>query len=345
MGRPSALPSRNVEILHAIVQAYIETGEPVASRTISRQYHNALSPASIRNIMADLCDEGFLAQPHTSAGRVPTEKAFRSYVQSLDGSRLLAGELSRLRRDLSRLGTMEARVERSSHMLVEMTDSLSIAAAIPSSSQLLSHVELLALPDNRVLMVVVTQDHVIHNRAVSVEHPISSEELTSIRNYLNHHFSGWPLHRVREELQRRFEEVSAAYDEILKTLTMLYDKGLLDIGVHPAVHMEGASNLLGLDLHLTREKMRELFQTLEQKKRILYLLDRFLEQSSREVTVHVGLGEAHPSMEELSLIGITVTLPSGVCAKVAVLGPMRMHYERVMSAVLHVGQALQSIPV
>src|SRR5882724_2188463 len=127
MARPSALPSRNVDILHAIVKAYIETGEPVASRTISRFYQTSLSPASIRNVMADLCDEGFLSQPHTSAGRVPTEKAFRSYVQSLASNRLLSNEFARVRRELSYLETMDARVERSSHMLVEMTQSFSIA--------------------------------------------------------------------------------------------------------------------------------------------------------------------------------------------------------------------------
>ena len=107
--------------------------------------------------------------------------------------------------------------------------------------------------------------------------------------------------------------------------------------------MEGASNLVGLDLHLTREKMRELFRALEQKKKILMLLECFLEQPEGEVGIRVGLSELHPSMGELSLIGITVELPSGLSGKVAVLGHMRMNYERVISAVLHVGQAFQSV--
>lgn len=121
-------------------------------------------------------------------------------------------------------------------------------------------------------------------------------------------------------------------------------KGLLDIGLTPTLHAEGASNLVGVDLHLTREKLRELFRTLEEKKRILEILERFLE-SSGEVGVHVGLGAAHSSMDELALIGVTILLPGGMAAKVAVLGPMRMNYERVMSAVYHVGQALQSAEI
>jgi heat-inducible transcriptional repressor len=130
----------------------------------------------------------------------------------------------------------------------------------------------------------------------------------------------------------------------LKKLTLLYSKGLLDVGLSPEIHLEGTSNLVGLDLHLTREKMRDLFRTLEEKKKILQLLDRFLEQPGGQVAVQVGLSEANPSMRELSLIGVTVALPGGLSAKIAVLGPMRMNYERVISAVLHMGQAFQSVP-
>jgi len=109
------------------------------------------------------------------------------------------------------------------------------------------------------------------------------------------------------------------------------------------VHVEGAENLIGLDLHVTRERMRELFRTLEEKKRILQLLERFLEQREGELAVQVGLGDVHPSMGELSFIGMRFGLPSGLQAHVAVLGPMRMNYSRALSAVLHVGQAFKEV--
>src|SRR4029077_12010156 len=128
------------------------------------------------------------------------------------------------------------------------------------------------------------------------------------------------------DLKRRFEQQSAAYDALLKKLTLLYSKGLLDIELAPELHMEGTSNLVGLDLHLTREKLRELFQTLEEKKRILQLLDRFLEQTGGELAVQVGLADAHPSFSELSLIGVSIPLGGGVYAKIVPLGPMRMNY-------------------
>ena len=335
---------REIDILHSIVESYIQTGEPVASRTIARHRKDNLRPETVRNVMADLCDGGYLSQPHTSAGRVPTEKAFRSYVQSLARSRLLIAELQRLRSELSLLTTMEARVERSSHMLTEMTSSVGITAAIPTSSQTLDQVELISLSDHRVLMVVVTRDRMVHNRVVSLGESVSQDELGSIRNYLNRNFSGWTLSAIHTELKHRIEQQSAAYDELLKKLTLLYSKGLLDIDVAPEVHLEGASNLVGLDLHLTREKLRELFHTLEEKKRILHLLDRFLEQPAGELAIHVGLGDVHSSMRELSLIGVSIPLAGGVSAKIAVLGSMRMNYGKAMSAVYHVGQAFRGLP-
>src|SRR4051794_26994444 len=128
MSRHSALDQRNVAILHLIVQAYIETGEPVASRTIAKRLGQNLSPASIRNIMADLVEQGYLAQPHTSAGRIPTEKAFQSYVNSLAARRLVSHELSRILAELGEADTVQRRVQRSSYLLMQMSHGVGIAA-------------------------------------------------------------------------------------------------------------------------------------------------------------------------------------------------------------------------
>jgi heat-inducible transcriptional repressor len=343
MSKPSAGQARHIAILHAIVQTYIETGEPVASRTVARRLREHLSPASIRNIMADLYEEGFLAQPHTSAGRIPTGKAFQSYVNSLAADRVLGAELYRLQSELRNLETMQARVERTSHMLMEMTLGLGIAAAIPTASQILDQVDFVALADRRILMIVATRDHMVRNRVVTVNQNITQDELHSIGNYLNRNFSGWGLAEIQRELEVRLRQASAAYDAILQKLTLLYQKGLLEVGLTPEIHIEGASNLIGLDLHLTREKLRELFRELEEKKKILTLLDRFLEEPGGDIAVRIGLGEAHPAMSGLSLIGISVSLPGGIAGKIAVLGPMRMNYEKVISAVLHVGRAFGSI--
>jgi len=301
-----------------------------------------MSPASIRNMMADLLDQGYLSQPHTSAGRIPTERAYQSYAKTLVGNRIVQGELDRLQLEIQKASSVEGRIERSSHLLTEITRNFGIAAAIPNENQTLDRVELLALPDRRVLMVVVTRDRMVRNKVIALDDHISQEELFSIRNYINYNFSGWVLHNIHRELKRRFELESATYDAILKRVSWFYSKGLLDLGLMPEVHFEGAENLIGLDLHLTRERMRELFRTLEEKKRILQLLERFLEQRHGELSIQVGLSDVHPSMGELSLIGVRLDLPNGLEAHVAVLGPMRMNYSRAVSAVLHVGQAFKT---
>ncbi|MGA8025686.1 MAG: heat-inducible transcriptional repressor HrcA [Bryobacteraceae bacterium] len=340
MDHLGTLTKRHLDVLHSIVQNHIETGEPVASRTIAQKY--PMSSASIRNIMADLLEEGYLSQPHTSAGRVPTERAYQSYVKTLLGSRIVQAELDRLHVEIQRVGTVEGRIERSSKLLTEITRNFGIAAAIPTANQTLDQVELLCLPDHRILMVVVTRDRLVRNKVITIEDHISQDELTSIRNYINYNFSGWILSNIHRELKRRFELESAAYDAILKRVSLFYSRGLLDMGVMPEVHFEGAENLIGLDLHLTRERMRDLFRALEEKKRVLQLLERFLEQRDGELAIQVGLSDMHPSMSELSLIGVRFELPNGLEAHVAVLGPMRMNYARAVSAVLHVGQAFKS---
>jgi heat-inducible transcriptional repressor len=291
--------------------------------------------------MADLADEGYLSQPHTSAGRIPTDKAFRVYVSSLSVNRM-GTEAGRLANEFRQLETIPERVERSSYVLVELTKNVGIAAAIPELAQELDQIQLVPLTDRRVLMVLVTMDQMVRNRVILLDEASSPEELQSICNYVNRNFHGWQLGQARRELLRRLAEERELYHATQRKLEMLTQKGLLAVDVSPAIHMEGASNLLGLDLHLTRERLRELFRALEEKQRLMELLDRFLENQPGELAIRVGLEDAHPAMKDLALIGITIRMASGLPAKIAVLGPMRMNYERAMAAVLQTSRALEA---
>lgn len=344
MSGDAQLTPREREILCSIVRAYIETGEPVASRTVARRRRDRLSAASVRNTMADLADSGYLSQPHTSAGRIPTDKAFRVFVSSLNAARSSETEAERLRAALEEVYTMEGRVERCSRILSEITRNVGIAVAMPGGGQELDQIELLSLGDRRVLMILVTRDRIVRERVVALDEPVSAEDLASIRNYVNRNFAGWKLSDARRELVRRMVVDRAIFDATLRKLEALYQKGLLESDFPPEVHMEGVFNLLGLDLHLTREKMRDLLHALEEKKRLLELLDRFLEQP-QALSVQVGLQDVHPAMGELALIGITFWVPGGISAKVAVLGPTRMHYERVISAVVNMRRAFETLPL
>jgi len=343
MPTEEALGKRAQEILCAIVRSYIESGEALGSRTLSKLQNHALSPASIRNVMADLDDAGYLYQPHTSAGRIPTAKAFRFFIKSLPLRNMPGAESRRVVERFRDVHTVERRVERSCQVLTELTHNVGIAAALPANDQILDQVQLVALADRRVLMIVATDDRMVHNRVVNLTEAIPQESLNALRDYVNHNFAGWKILDARRELLRRIEEERAAYDAVLQRLTVLYRQGLLEVEQHPQIHMEGASNLFGLDLHFTKETMRDLFRALEEKQRILELLDRFLEQHG-ELQIHVGLGDVHPSMRELSLIGLTIPQPGGMLTRIAVLGPMRMNYARVIAAVREIGRANQQIP-
>ena len=338
------LRARTEQILCSIVQSYIETGEPVASLEISRLRRYQLSAASIRNVMAELAAEGYLHQPHASAGRVPTGKAFEIFVNNLPGRRLQSDELARIRQRLHHAESLDQRVEQCSQMLTEMTQGVALTAAIPTAAQTLEQVELVALGGQRVLMVVVTGDKVVRDQVVTLDQPVTTADLAPIRNYINTEFSGWLIGDIQPEIARRLAQTSAQYHLILQKLMLLYERGILGRGLAAEVHMDGASNLVLFELQLTREKLKELFRTLEEKKRILQLLERFLAEKSGEVGVRIGLGAEHPTMGELSLIGVSISLPGGMDAKIAVMGPLRMDYSRAMSAVLHVGRALGSLP-
>ncbi len=337
------LSSREREILHLIVRSYIECGEPVGSRTLSRMRHLSLSPATIRNVMADLAEDGYLAQPHTSAGRIPTDRAFRDFAVSVEPIPLAVDERVKMFQRMNSADTLEDKVAIASKILTEMTGNMGIAAALPSTAQELAHLELVALSGMRVLMIVETRDGMVRNRVVALDRELSRTELDHIRNYVNVNFGGWTLDKARAELLRRIEEERAAYDAMLQQLEVLCRKGLLEVDTAPRVEMDGASYLVGLDLHLTRERMRELFRALEEKQHVVAMLDRFLDAPQGRVGIHVGLEETHPAMRELTLIGVTVEMPSGVLARVAVLGPMRMQYERVVSAVQQLGRTFESL--
>jgi len=287
--------------------------------------------------MADLCDAGYLSQPHTSAGRVPTEKAFRVFIKSLPVRPPSAAHRERILSRFNDAESVQERAERSSRILSELCRAVGIAVALPTAGLELEQVEFLPLPDRRILMVCITRDRQVHNRVVHLDQNLTAEDLASIRNYINWNFAGWRLPDIRRELERRIEEERDAYYQILQHVNLLYHKGLLEVERSTQIHMDGASNLVGLDLHLTKEKLRDLFRALEEKQRVLEILDRFLEQAHGELGVYVGLEEAHPAMKELSLIGLTVDLPGGLAGRIAVLGPMRMDYERVISTVQQIG--------
>jgi heat-inducible transcriptional repressor len=330
------------QILHAIVEAYLDSGEAVSSAVIAQRRFtgSSPSPATVRNAMAELAEMGFLTQPHASAGRIPTALAIQEYVASLGNVKASQAGVNKLQQKLKQIPSLPERVEESSHVLTELTQNVGIAAALPPTTQKLQQVELLPLGQHQYLMVVVTSDRSVRNQVVTLEHELNTEELAEIRNYINSEFAGHTLEQARRILNERLQDERSQYYALLRRVEIFSVNGLFSSSDSPRVFLDGAAYLVGLDLHLTREKMRELFHALEQKQQVLQILDQFLQGGDERPAIHVGLGQAHPALSEFTLIGVQVPIGAGMSARVAVLGPLRLNYQRTIAAVMEVGQAL-----
>src|ERR1700693_6383334 len=240
-----ALPpgGREREILTAIVETFIASGEPVGSRTLARASREGLSAATIRNVMADLADAGFLEQPHASAGRVPTAEAYRYYVEQLSGEARLSHENQRLIEDtLTGASDVEEFMERTSHVLSLISRSVGVTVATTGPRHALDHVYFSRLSEQKVLAVVVTRSGVVRDRVLRLD--ISQFDLDAAARYINEHFRGWTRNDMRAELPRRLETERSEYDRLMQSLEQLYKQGALaaEAGMQ-TVFVEGASNL------------------------------------------------------------------------------------------------------
>src|SRR5579885_725916 len=223
-----ALDARGQAVLAAIIKEHLRTGEPVGSRTISERFAGGVgwSSATIRNVMAELEELGLVEQPHTSAGRVPTDKGYRFYVDHLIGdTRLSRADLSAIDRTLgvSADGAQPSRLmEKVSHALSELSENVGIVVSPPVSDSRLEHVEFLQLSDGRILVVLVFAPNVVQNKIIRLDERLTQEELESAARYLNAEFSGKGLQAIRSEVLALMQEEKALYDRLLRNAVMLY---------------------------------------------------------------------------------------------------------------------------
>jgi heat-inducible transcriptional repressor len=328
---------REREVLNAIIEAYILTGEPIGSRSLSRANSEGLSPASIRNVMSDLTETGYLEQPHTSAGRVPTAEAYRYYVtQIANRSRSISdvdqGVIESGLKDASDLAGF---MERTSHVLSQISQRVGVAVA-GGPKEVLEHIHFTRLGDNRVLAVVITKSGVVRDKMLRLEHELSAADLDIAARYLNENFRGWALGNLRTELQKRIEQERSEYDRLMKSLQALYKHGALsdDRSVQD-VYLEGAANLIG---NADQEHLREILKTLEEKQRVAELLGAYLDANQEQVRVVFGLEEFEPQLKDFVLIGAPAKANGEVVGSLAVIGPMRIDYQHAITAVSYITQ-------
>lgn len=344
MSSPSGIGKRERDILTAIVETYISTGEPVGSRTLARNNRESLSAASIRNVMADLADAGFLEQPHTSAGRVPTAQAYRFYVKQLTGeARLSPADESLIQGSLQGTQDLQEFMERTSHVLSLISRGVGVTvSAKPGQRNALEHVYFQRLADKKVLAVVVTRSGLVRDRVLRLGEDLSIADLEAAAAYINQNFRGWEMESLREEIAKRIQQERSEYDRLMSSVEQLYAQGALATeGPSQSVYVEGASNLVLNEQD--KERLRQLLATLEEKQRVVDLLSAYLDTRQEAVRVVVGLEDTMPHLNNFVLIGTPARVGDEVMGSLAVIGPTRMDYEHTITAVSYIARMFDQL--
>lgn len=332
---------RQREVLTAIVEIFISTGEPVGSRTLARSNREGLSPATIRNVMADLSDAGFLEQTHTSSGRVPTPEAYRYYVEQITGNAQLAPQDAAIISDsLAGVADVQEFMERTSRVLSLISRNVGVTVAVSGTKNALEHVYFSRLGDQKVLAVLVTRSGLVRDRVLRLD--LKQDELDLAARYINENFRGWTMEAMRTELARRIEQERSEYDRLMNSIEKLYKLGAL--AAEPSaqvVFVEGASNLVAG--HEDRKRLEEMLRTLEEKQKVAQLLSAYLDVKQEAVRVVIGLDDALPSMQNFVLIGAPARSGNDMVGSLAVIGPTRMDYQHTITAVSYIARLFDKI--
>ncbi len=328
---------RSQQILAAIVRQYIETGEPVSSRAISRHHAKDLSSATIRNVMVDLEEAGYLFQPHTSAGRVPTASGYRFFAQQVAAQAMLQPEdRDWIRRELAVAKTPEEMTERAGHVLAAVSHGLGIIVAPPLAKTVVEHLRFLRLPDGRVVIVLVSHGGVTRDKVIRPKRPFAQEELDRTAEVLNRDYVGWRLEAIRADLLSRLASERERYDQLVSNALMLCDPKVLDDEPGRQLYVEGTAQIAGTKEFADQAQLRELLAAIEEKRRLVALLTSCIE-APEPVQVRIGVDEIGAG-DQLALISAAYTLHDQMQGSLGVLGPMRMQYERAITAVAYVAR-------
>ena len=321
------MDDRAKTLLKALVERYIADGQPVGSRTLSKVFD--LSPATIRNVMADLEDLGLIHSPHTSAGRVPTPRGYRMFVDSL-----LTAQPYALSPDLQIADCLPAaepgRAVTAAASLLSNLSQFAGVVLTPKRSQVFRHIEFIRLSDRRVLLIIVTPNGDVQNRILFVSREYAETELLEASNFFNRHFSGKSFHAVRLALA---DELATLRTDISRLMQQAVDAGLDAPGADDeSVVISGEGKLLGVsEMTADMDRLRRLFQLFEQKTDLLHLLD--VSSRAQGVQIYIGGDSRLVPLDDVSVITAPYGVDGQVIGTLGVIGPSRMAYDRVIPIV------------
>jgi heat-inducible transcriptional repressor len=330
-----ALNERAQQLLKLLVEHYIRDGQPVGSRTLSRDLGMSLSAATIRNVMADLEELGFVTSPHTSAGRVPTNKGYRFFVDTL--LKLEPLEEEKVAAIHSRLAENaedpKALVAAASQLLSSITRLAGVVTLPRQSHAALSQIEFMPLSDNRVLAILVVNGREVQNRILHLDRYYSPDELRRASNYLNQAFGGKELNELRTHLLNQLKETREHLNQMMLDAIRLAQQAVTPAGTGSRMEyvMAGETNLMGFAELSNVEKLRRLFEAFTQQRDILHLLDQSLKAEG--VQIFIGQESGYTILDDCSIVTAPYTLDQEVVGVLGVIGPTRMAYERVIPIV------------
>ena len=325
------LAGRNRLILEAIIEDYITTAEPVGSRAVTRRHGLNVSPATVRNVMADLEDLGFLSSPHTSAGRIPTEKAYRFYVNALlQMGQIASSDLETIRsRWRIKGGDVNEVLREASRMLSSLSHYMGIVLAPRLNETIFRHIEFVKLSGRRILVVLVTMNGMVQNRIIEPAEEVASEDLVRMGNYLDDVLQGLPIGDVKRKIVDEMQNEKTRYDALVKQALELSDQTLDSEEVELIV--EGQANILDQPEFSDARRMRDIFRAFEEKSQLVDLLDRTF--TADGVQIFIGSETRLSRMEGMSIITTTYMSGEKKLGVLGVIGPTRMGYANVIPIV------------
>lgn len=340
MTRHPELSERDRRILAALVQAYIEQGEPVSSLWLADRGFG-VSSATLRNVLARLEEAGYVRQPHTSAGRVPTDLGYRAYVDLLLAERRSTRLTPHVEARLRRANTVGDMLSHASQEISRASHQVAFAVAPAADLHTLEHLEFVPLDGGKVLVVVVSNGGNVVHKVVEAPEEYTQAELQQAANYLNQEFKGRTLEQVRGAIVERLREERTLYDALMARALRLASSTFEGMGVDPIVFFQGTSLLLddvgAQDPDVTLGTLRTLLRMIEEKTRLVKLLDDYL--SGHELTVVIGSEHQAPDLQRFSLVATAYSDGHGTGA-IGVIGPTRMRYSRAINAVESLSKAI-----
>ena len=334
---------RKREILGAIVRNHIATGDPVGSHGLARHSKEKLSSATIRNLCAELEECGYLTHPHTSAGRVPTDQGYRYYVDHLIGparlSKMTAARIKERLLDQESVSSPQRLMERTSKLLSQLSGNVGIVVPPSISQEVLHSIEFVKLSDQRILVITVSKTGRVQDQVIRIDVEFSREELSSTARFLIDSFSGWTLAAIRDEMVRRLTEERAYYDRLLKNAILLCSQSIRE-GDTPDVFIEGASNIIATPDFSNSERMKAVLKMLEQKGRIVKILNECVGTShDAAVAVRIGSENSAADLRGCAVIATSCFYSSGKeVGRIGVVGPTRIEYERLIGLVDYIAR-------